>query len=311
MNPEPEAPAETLLGQLPMSTDQVDLLLSAARVIGWVALALVLAWLFRRFVLGRIEAMAQRTDSDVDDRLVYFVRRFYGGIILFIVILVTFEALGIEITPLLAGAGIAGIAVAYAAKDILGNFLSGVFLLVDQPIKIGDRIMIERIGSQWGSWGDVMDVGLRTTTVKNTDGIYVTYPNARLADSIIKNFTSEETPTRFRVRVLVDPSSDLEACLERLVRLARAEPAVLDEPEPSAVVRALYDEDGGHMHAGALLELRCWVADIRVRTRLRSRLLLDITRAFRADGVQLARLQLGGRLSAQAAEPSSSSGPME
>jgi len=271
----------------------------------------VLAWLFRRFVLGRIEAMAQRTDSDVDDRLVYFVRRFYGGIILFIVILVTFEALGIEITPLLAGAGIAGIAVAYAAKDILGNFLSGVFLLVDQPIKIGDRIMIERIGSQWGSWGDVMDVGLRTTTVKNTDGIYVTYPNARLADSIIKNFTSEETPTRFRVRVLVDPSSDLEACLERLVRLARAEPAVLDEPEPSAVVRALYDEDGGHMHAGALLELRCWVADIRVRTRLRSRLLLDITRAFRADGVQLARLQLGGRLSAQAAEPSSSSGPME
>ncbi|MBT3219879.1 MAG: mechanosensitive ion channel, partial [Proteobacteria bacterium] len=181
----------------------------AFNVVGTLIIAVIAAWAFKRFILRRFEVMAARTDNDVDDRLLFLLRRFYNAIVAFVVLLLVLQILGIEITPLLAGAGLAGFAVAYASKDVLGNFLSGVFLLIDRPLKIGDRIMIERIGSQWGSWGDVVDVGLRTTTVKNTDGVCVTNPNAKLAESVIKNFTPEDgEPVRFRVRFLVDLDND-------------------------------------------------------------------------------------------------------
>jgi small-conductance mechanosensitive channel len=201
--------------------------------------------------------------------------------------------LGIAITPLLAGAGLFGFAVAYASKDVLGNFLSGMFLLVDRPIKIGDRIMIERIGSQWGSWGDVVDVGLRTTTVKNTDGINVTYPNAKLAESVIKNFTpNDDIPVRFRVRLLLDLDNDLDHALKIAQQIAVDEPTILDAPAPTAIIRSMFSETGGHMHRGALIELRSFVSDIRVRTRLRSKVLLALHRAYREEGVLMANFSI-------------------
>ena len=247
-------------------------------IAGTILLAYVASWAFRHVILERAERMAKQTDNDVDDRLVYFLRRFYKGIVFFVVLIVIMRILRIELTPLLAGAGIAGIAVAYAAKDIVGNFLSGVFLLVDRPIKIGDRIRIERIGSEWGSWGDVVDVGLRTTTVKNTDGVLVTYPNGKLAESVIKNFSPRDNPMRFRVRVLVELRSDLDLALELMLAVAVEHQAILDTPAPSALVRSFYSER--IVTPGALLELRCFVEDIRVRTRLRSELLIEIQKHF-------------------------------
>lgn len=259
------------------------------QVLGTLVFAVLLAWAFKRFILKKFKVMAAKTDNDVDDRLVYFLSRFYKGIIFFIVLLVILKILKIELTPLLAGAGILGIAVAYAAKDMIANFLSGIFLLVDQPIKIGDRILIERIGRDWGAWGDVVDVGLRTTTVKNTDGVFVTYPNANLADSVISNFTPNDDPIRFRVRLLVDYDTDIEKALELMVEVAGQDETVLDEPAPSALVRQFVDQATGKLDFGALVELRCYVTDIRVRTRVRSRLLLAIKAIFDENAIRLAR----------------------
>lgn len=267
-------------------------------ILATVIAAYMVGWIFKRYVLVRVQRLAAQTDNDIDDRLVYFLNRFYKGIIGFIVLLVILKILRIELTPLLAGAGIVGIAVAYASKDIIGNFLSGVFLLVDRPIKIGDRIRIERIGDQWGSWGDVIDVGLRTTTVRNTDGVFVTYPNAKLAESVIKNFSPEDRKVRFRVRILVDYGTDLEQALSTMVDVATEDETVLDDPAPGAVVRSLLDESAGHMGGGALLELRCFVEDIRIRTKLRSKLLIEIKRRFDEEGIELARMELRQRRAA-------------
>lgn len=259
------------------------------QIAGTLLFAILLAWAFKRFILKKFQVMAAKTDNDVDDRLVYFLSRFYKGMIGFIVLLLILKILNIELTPLLAGAGILGIAVAYAAKDMIANFLSGIFLLVDQPIKIGDRILIERIGRDWGSWGDVVDVGLRTTTVKNTDGVFVTYPNANFADSVISNFTPNDDPIRFRVRLLVDYDTDMKKALELMVDVAQKDETVLDAPAPSALVRQFVDQATGKLDFGALVELRCFVTDIRVRTRVRSRLLLAIKEIFDKNGIRLAR----------------------
>lgn len=261
-------------------------------VAGIVLLAIVLGWAFKRLILARFQRMAERTDNDVDDRIVYFFKRFYKGLIAFVVILVVLRILHVELTPLLAGAGIVGIGIAYGAKDVIGNFLAGVFLLIDRPIKRGDRILIERIGQDWGSWGDVVDVGLRTTTVKNTDGVFVTYPNAKLAESVIRNFSPTDDPVRFRVRLLVSYDADLEAALQTMVEVAKADPVIRTEPAPAAVVRSLFHQSGAQLYDGALLELRCFVDDIRIRTKQRSKLLLALKRAFDEKGIALAKPQV-------------------
>jgi small-conductance mechanosensitive channel len=261
-------------------------------ITGIIVLAMVFGWAFKRLVLVRFQRMAQRTDNDVDDRLVYFLARFYKGLIVFAVALVVLRILKIELTPLLAGAGIIGIGIAYGAKDVIGNFLAGVFLLVDRPIKRGDRILIESIGRDWGSWGDVVDVGLRSTTVKNTDGVYVTYPNAKLAESVIRNFSPTDDPMRFRVRVLVAYDEDVEQALKLMTDVAKAEPGVLDKPAPYALLRSLFSQGTHRPYDGALLELRCFVDDIRVRTKLRSKLLLAVKAAFEEHDISFAQHRL-------------------
>jgi len=161
----------------------------------------VVAYIFiRRVVLGRMARLAASTENDLDDRLVDFARSFFGLTLLFVAILMILRAHGIPITPMLAGADIAGIAVGLAAKETLADILAGIFLITDRPMRIGDRVKIERIGRHWGGWGDVVDVGLRRTLVKNTDGVMVNYPNSVLATSVITNVSHESDPVRVRVR---------------------------------------------------------------------------------------------------------------
>jgi len=93
---------------------------------------------------------------------------------------------GIAVSPILAGAGIFGVAVGFAAKETIADILAGIFLIIDRPIRIGDRVTIDKIGKHWGGWGDIIDIGLRRTIIRNTDGVVVNYPNSLLSSGIIK-----------------------------------------------------------------------------------------------------------------------------
>lgn len=119
---------------------------TAAAVVGCYIVHLFI----RGFILKALDRLAGATDNDLDDRLVYFLRSFYKVILAFILFLVILRIHGIEVTPLLAGAGIASIALGLAAKETLADILAGIFLITDRPIKIGDRVKIERIGKHWG-----------------------------------------------------------------------------------------------------------------------------------------------------------------
>jgi small-conductance mechanosensitive channel len=106
--------------------------------------AAFLIHLFVRLVLIRgLNRLAASTDNDLDDRLVYFIRRFYLFILIFALTLVVLKIHGIKITAFLASAGIMGIAIGLAAKETLSDILAGIFLITDQPARIGDRVKIE------------------------------------------------------------------------------------------------------------------------------------------------------------------------
>jgi len=244
--------------------------------------------LFVRVVLLRaLNRIASSTDNDLDDRLVYFVRRFYLLVLVSILFMVLLKIHGIKITPFLASAGIAGIAIGLAAKETLSDILSGIFLITDQPARIGDRVKIESPGRHWGGWGDVIDVGLRRTQIRNTDGVIVNYPNSVLANSVITNFSYQDEPVRVRVRFQVNYNADIEEAGSVARRAIQATERVLPD-SAEIVVRSLWDDNGGHMGSGILMEGRYHIEDVRNRTKIRSEVLKSIKRDLAAAGISLA-----------------------
>lgn len=118
-------------------------------------------YLLRYVVVRKLEKLTALTDNDFDDRFVHFLRQFLWLAVLFMGLVWVLQINGIKVGPVLAGAGIFGIAIGLAAKETLADILAGIFLIADRPIRIGDRIMIDKIGKHWGGWGDVIDIGLK------------------------------------------------------------------------------------------------------------------------------------------------------
>lgn len=252
-------------------------------LVGGILLHLLISKVFLR----GLKQLADSTENDVDDRLVHFLQRFYLLALFFILFLVILKLHGIAITPFLASAGIAGIAIGMAAKETLADILAGVFLIADRPVKVGDRVKIDSIGKHWGSWGDVVDMGLRRTQIRNTDGVIVNYPNNLLANSVITNFSHEEGSIRVRVRFQLNYNADLEQACEVAKQAIQKSTGVLPDTS-DVIVRSLWDEDGGHALSGILLEGRYRIQDVRDRSRIRSGVLKNITNACQSAGIALA-----------------------
>lgn len=249
---------------------------------------MILAYYFLRyFVIRRIERLTAKTENDLDDRLIHFIKQFLWLAMLFSAIVFVLSINGIAISPILAGAGIFGIAVGLAAKETLADILSGIFLIVDRPLRIGDRVTIDRIGKHWGSWGDVVDIGLRRTAVRNTDGVIVNYPNSMLSSGIIKNFSINTAPVRARIRFQVDYSADPDKVRSLVLQAIHDVDGILED-KITIVIRSMWDDDQGHQLAGVLYEARYLLKDVKQRTTIRSQVLEQIIRAFNKHKIPMA-----------------------
>lgn len=149
-----------------------------------------IAWfiikLVDRVLIYYIVPLTSKTETELDDVILPIVRKLarYGLII--IAAIMVLDKFGYNITSLVAGLGIGGLAVALAAKDMLGNMFGGASILTDKPFKIGDRIRFDKVD------GYVKELGLRSTKVSALDGAEIIVPNAKLADNIVENVTREK-----------------------------------------------------------------------------------------------------------------------
>ena len=241
----------------------------------------------RLFILSGLEKFANATDNDLDDRLVHFFKRFYVLLLIFVMFLMVLRNHAIEITPFLASAGIAGIAIGLAAKETLADIFAGVFLIADRPIRIGDRIKIDRIGKHWGSWGDVEEIGLRRTQIQNTDGVVVSYPNNLLANSVITNFTILDEPVRARIRFQVDYDANIDKVIE-VTKKAIEEIEGVIPGTADVLLRELWHDEGGHQPSGVLMEGRYKLIEIKKRTPVRSEILRNVLSHFHKEGIRFA-----------------------
>lgn len=128
--------------------------------------------------------LTRRTDNNLDELLVDLIRKAVKLTIAVVSVLFIGQSiLGINITTLLAGAGVCGLALAFAAKDTIANFFGSVMIIVDKPFSVGDRIKMDSID------GVVEGVGFRSTRIRNMDGHLLTIPNSKVADAAVENIS--------------------------------------------------------------------------------------------------------------------------
>lgn len=170
---------------------------------------------------------ASKTKSTADDRMIPLIEKILKAIVIVLATIFIFSAWNINISPLLATAGIAGLAIGLAVRDSLANIIGGLQLVFDKTFKVGDKIQLES-----GELGIILDIGLRSTKLKTYDNEVIYIPNGHLANAKVKNFTQPDLSIRVNVNFGVVYGSDTEKVREVVLEAVKKIDTVLDDPEP-------------------------------------------------------------------------------
>ena len=223
---------------------------------------------------------ADKTETKVDNILFDLLDKFAGVAIYLIAIILALDILGINVMPFVAGAGVLGVAVGFAAKDTLSNLIAGVLLIIDRPFEVGDRIEVWNAPLGSATWGDVIDVGLRATKIKTTDNIIIIIPNNEILLRDIINYTIMSSNIRVRVNIGVAYDADIEKAKGLITNVAASLDWVIKEPAPKVVVR--------NFGASSVdLQLRVWIKDARKRMDTISHITDKVKSAFDEAGIEI------------------------
>ena len=164
-----------------------------------------------------IQSVAQTTETQLDDRLLPPLKRIMPLLVYSLGFLMALSVLNIPISPILAGLGIGGLAVALAVQPTLANFFAGTYVVTEGELNVGDYIEL-----QGGPSGYVVEVGWRSTKIRSMYNNLVIIPNSQMANSIVTNYYSPEPSMNVLVYCGVSYDSDLEV-VESVVKEAALE----------------------------------------------------------------------------------------
>ncbi len=148
-----------------------------------------IAWmvsrLFRAIVEEYVAPMVEKSEGDLDDQLLPIIKKGINIIIWLVALIVAIDNAGYDVSAILAGLGIGGLALALAAQDSVSNLLGGFTIFADKPFTINDRIKVD------GYDGFVTEIGIRSTRIKTLEGRIVTIPNSDISNNSVENVSSE------------------------------------------------------------------------------------------------------------------------
>lgn len=211
-------------------------------VIYLLLLTIVLFWLSNKLKGILIERVLTRTPLDLGaQQAIGTIARYLLLLVGFLIIL---QTVGINLTTLNVLAGAIGIGVGFGLQNIASNFISGLIILFERPVKVGDRIEVNDVN------GRVMSIGARSTRIKTNDNITIIVPNSKFIEENVVNWSFENNIVRFRVPIGVAYDSDLVLVKNVLMEVAAENPDVLDEPKTA--VRLMKFNDSS-------IDLELWV----------------------------------------------------
>jgi small-conductance mechanosensitive channel len=219
-------------------------------------------------------AEEERLDS-LDAVLTLMVRlgRAVVGVVALSILLTHF---GVNITAFAAALAVGGLALALAAKDVIADAIEGFIILVDRPFRIGDRIEIQEVGT----WGDVTEIGLRTTRIRTRDNRVVIVPNSVIGANQVINYSYPDPRYRIQTHVGVGYGADLEAARRIIIDTVRQVEGVL----PDKPVDALYIEMGD---SARILRVRWWIESYVETRQMVDRVHTAMERALDEAGVEM------------------------
>jgi len=205
-----------------------------------VALFLYLTGRVRRWI---VDTVLVRAGMELGARKATGTMIRYALLVIGFVILM--QTLGIDLTILNVLAGTLGIGIGFGLQNIVNNFVSGLIILFERPIKVGDRIEVGNVH------GRVTRIGARSATILTNDNIAIIVPNLKFITDNVVNWSHSDEKVRFRIPITVAQGSDLRLVEQLLLEAARGDEDVLADPEPG--VRIL-----GFGESGVNFELRAW-----------------------------------------------------
>lgn len=222
-------------------------------------------FLFNRFLV----------DSGLDRSLQYAIAQIVSNVVLVVGIFMVLDNAGIHLGALTVFAGAVGVGVGFGLQNIASNFISGLVILAERPITIGDRVEVA------GLAGQVELIRARSTVIRTNDNIAMIVPNTKFIDSPVTNWTYGDPKVRFRVPVGVAYGSDVDKVREALLRAGRSNPHVLSDPAPSVFLK--------HFGESAIdFELVVWSKEMSHRpSRFQSDLNFAIEKEFRTAGIEI------------------------
>ena len=247
--------------------------LSLIQIFLLIALLIAVFWFSsrtKRFLFNRF-----LVKSGLDRALQYAIAQIVSNLVLVIGIFIVLENTGIHLGALTVFAGAVGVGVGFGLQNIASNFISGLVILAERPITIGDRVEVA------GVVGQVQQIRARSTVILTNDNIAMIVPNSKFIDSPVTNWTYSDPRVRFRVPIGVAYGSDVNKVREALIAAGRSNSHVLEDPAPSVFLNKFGE-------SSIDFELVVWSSEMSHRpSRFKSDLNFAIEEKLREAGIAI------------------------
>jgi small conductance mechanosensitive channel len=233
-----------------------------------VFLAFYLLYRVLKLVLARVTRRA-----GVEPTAATFLLMALKYVVLIAGVVMALQELGLNVTTILEGLGIIGLALGFAAKDTLSNIIAGFFLFWDKPFVIGDLIEVS------DEYGEVREITMRTTRIVTVDGKLVSFPNSVIVNSKIRSYTLSPH-LRLDIDVTIGVNEKITEAREVILDIVRGDERFLKEPPPEVVVITIGDYF-------LKIELKVWLRDPRIHIPVREELREAIKNALDKAGITM------------------------
>jgi small-conductance mechanosensitive channel len=213
--------------------------------------------------------------TSIDPGLQYALEAGTGYLVFVLGLIIGLQSVGINLSSLAFLTGIIGVGVGFGLQNIVNNFVSGLILLVERPVKVGDRVEVGDLS------GDIVRIAARSTWVRTNDNVVIIVPNSDFISNRVTNWTANDRQVRISVPLGTSYSSDPAAVRKILLDVAKNQPDILDDPAPDVIFQGFGDNSLN-------FDLRVWTEQsLRTPQILKSNLYYAIFRAFSEQNIEI------------------------
>lgn len=204
----------------------------------------------------------------------YVIRRLVEYTLIILSAIIAFQTIGINLSGLAVIFGLLSVGIGFGLQNVTSNFIAGLILLFERPITVGDRITVG------DTEGDVIEINMRSTTIRSLNNIAIIVPNSEFVSSQVVNWSHGDMKVRLDIDVGVSYRSDLDLVIDSLKEVAKENDEIMKKPKPEVHLRQ-FGDSAWHM------QLRGWIKNPQRHYHVTSDVNCAIVRKFRKNGIEI------------------------